>query len=137
VIVVCATGTSAGRAAAQLRSQGFGEVSCWPVEASPPGARPACRCAAEGMPETMSQVLMYSTGMCPYCQRAEALLKARGVTEIEKIRVDLDPARRDEMIARTGRRTVPQIFIGDTHVGGFDDLSALDREGKLAPLLAL
>jgi len=84
----------------------------------------------------MAQVLMYSTAVCPYCQRAEALLKARGVTNIEKIRIDLDPARRDEMITRTGRRTVPQIFIGDTHVGGFDDLSALDREGRLTPLLA-
>ncbi len=82
------------------------------------------------------KVTMYSTAVCPYCQRAEALLKARGVTVIEKIRVDLDPARRDEMIEKTGRRTVPQIYIGDTHVGGFDDLSALDREGRLAPLLA-
>ena len=63
-------------------------------------------------------------------------LMARGVTEIEKVRVDLEPARRDEMVARTGRRTVPQVFIGDTHVGGFDDLSALDRDGKLVPLLA-
>jgi len=79
---------------------------------------------------------MYSTAVCPYCQRAEALLKARGVGEIEKILIDVDPARRDEMTTRTGRRTVPQIFIGDTHVGGFDDLSALDRGGKLAPLLA-
>jgi len=84
----------------------------------------------------MSQVLMYSTGVCPYCQRAEALLKARGVTAIDKVRIDLEPARRDEMVARTGRRTVPQIFIGETHVGGFDDLSALDREGKLTPLLS-
>ncbi len=83
-----------------------------------------------------SQVVMYSTGVCPYCMRAEQLLRARGVTEIEKIRIDLDPARRDEMIARTSRRTVPQIFIGDTHVGGFDDLAALDQAGKLAPLLA-
>ena len=78
---------------------------------------------------------MYSTGVCPYCQRAEALLKARGVSSIEKIRVDLEPARRDEMIARTGRRTVPQIFIGETHVGGFDDLSALDQDGRLLRLL--
>jgi glutaredoxin 3 len=84
----------------------------------------------------MAQVVMYSTAVCPFCLRAEALLKARGVTEISKIRVDLDPARRDEMIERTGRRTVPQIFVGPTHVGGFDDLSALDREGKLAALLA-
>lgn len=83
----------------------------------------------------MTDVTMYSTGVCPYCQRAEALLKARGVSSIEKIRVDLDPARRDEMIARTGRRTVPQIFIGNTHIGGFDDLSALDRDGRLLPLL--
>jgi glutaredoxin 3 len=82
------------------------------------------------------KVVMYSTAVCPYCQRAEALLKARGVSAIEKIRVDIDPARRDEMIEKTGRRTVPQIYIGDTHVGGFDDLSALDREGRLAPLLA-
>ena len=84
----------------------------------------------------MPQVLMYSTAVCPFCQRADALLKARGVTEIEKIRIDLDPSRRDEMIARTGRRTVPQIFVGPTHVGGFDDLSALDREGRLTTLLA-
>jgi glutaredoxin 3 len=83
-----------------------------------------------------ARVLMYRTEQCPYCHRAEALLKARGVGEIETVRVDLDPARRDEMIERTGRRTVPQIFIGDTHVGGFDDLSALDREGRLVPLLA-
>ena len=83
-----------------------------------------------------AQVVMYSTAVCPYCQRAEMLLKARGVTEIEKVRIDLDPSRRDEMVEKTGRRTVPQIFIGGTHVGGFDDLSALDREGKLTPLLA-
>lgn len=83
-----------------------------------------------------ARVVMYSTAVCPYCQRAEALLKARGVGEIEKILIDVDPARRDEMTTRTGRRTVPQIFIGDTHVGGFDDLSALDRDGKLTPLLA-
>ena len=81
-------------------------------------------------------VVMYSTGVCPYCERAEALLKARGVSNIEKIRVDLECARRDEMVTRTGRRTVPQIFIGDTHVGGFDDLAALDRDGKLGALLA-
>jgi len=79
---------------------------------------------------------MYSTAVCPYCQRAEMLLKQRGVSEIEKIRIDLDSAQRDQMIAKTGRRTVPQIFIGDRHVGGFDDLAALDREGGLTPLLA-
>jgi glutaredoxin 3 len=79
---------------------------------------------------------MYSTAVCPYCQRAEMLLKQRGVSEIEKIRIDLDSTQRDQMIAKTGRRTVPQIFIGDRHVGGFDDLAALDREGGLLPLLA-
>ena len=82
------------------------------------------------------RVLMYSTAVCPYCVRAEQLLRARGVTEIEKVRVDLDPQRREEMMARTARRTVPQIFIGETHVGGCDDLLALDRDGKLLPLLA-
>lgn len=84
----------------------------------------------------MPKVVMYSTAVCPYCQRAEMLLKQRGVSEIEKIRIDADPAQRDAMIAKTGRRTVPQIFIGDRHVGGFDDLAALDREGGLLPLLA-
>ncbi len=83
----------------------------------------------------MPKVVMYSTAVCPYCQRAEMLLKQRGVTEIEKIRIDLDPAQRDDMMAKTGRRTVPQIFIGETHVGGFDDLAALDREGGLVSLL--
>ncbi len=82
------------------------------------------------------RVLMYSTAVCPFCIRAEQLLRARGVAEIEKIRVDLDPARRDEMMARTSRRTVPQIFIGETHVGGCDDLIALDQAGKLLPLLS-
>jgi len=81
-------------------------------------------------------VLMYSTAVCPYCVRAEQLLRARGVVEIEKVRVDLDPERRGEMMERTGRRTVPQIFIGETHVGGADELTALDRAGKLLPLLA-
>lgn len=84
----------------------------------------------------MAQVLMYSTGVCPYCIQAERLLKAKGVDNIEKIRVDLQPEQRDIMIGKTGRRTVPQIYIGDTHVGGFDDLSALDRAGGLDPLLA-
>ena len=83
----------------------------------------------------MAAIRMYSTGVCPYCQMAERLLKSRGVAEIEKIRIDLDPEKRDEMMSRTGRRTVPQIYIGDRHVGGFDDLSALDREGALMPLL--
>lgn len=82
-----------------------------------------------------ARVLMYSTGVCPYCQMAERLLKAKGVDAIEKIRVDLDAAQRTEMMQKTGRRTVPQIYIGDTHVGGFDDLSALDHAGKLDALL--
>ena len=81
-------------------------------------------------------VTMYSTAMCPYCVQAERLLLAKGVTQIAKIRVDLDPVQRAEMMEKTGRRTVPQIYIGDVHVGGFDDLVALDRAGRLAPLLA-
>ena len=84
----------------------------------------------------MARVLMYATGVCPFCVMAERLLRAKGVTDIEKVRVDLDPARREEMMARTGRRTVPQIYVGERHVGGFDDLSALDRAGGLDPLLA-
>ena len=80
------------------------------------------------------KVVMYSTGVCPYCLMAERLLVAKGA-HIEKIRVDLEPARREEMMQRTGRRTVPQIYIGETHVGGYDDLAALDRAGKLDPLL--
>jgi glutaredoxin 3 len=82
------------------------------------------------------RVLMYSTAVCPYCVRAEQLLRARGVAEIEKVRVDLDPERRVEMMEKTSRRTVPQIFIGETHVGGCDDLIALDQAGKLLPLLS-
>jgi glutaredoxin 3 len=84
----------------------------------------------------MAKVKMYSTAVCPYCVRAEQLLKSKGVTEIEKIRVDQDPTQRDKMIEITGRRTVPQIFIGEKHVGGFDDLHALDQAGGLVPLLA-
>lgn len=85
----------------------------------------------------MAEVTMYCTAVCPYCTMAEKLLLRKGVTEINKIRVDLDPARMGEMIAKTGRRTVPQIYIGSTHVGGFDDISALDQDGGLVPLLAL
>ncbi len=85
----------------------------------------------------MAKIVMYATAVCPYCVRAEALLKRKGVADIEKIRVDLDPARRDEMLAKSnGQRTVPQIFIDDFHVGGCDDLHELDRQGKLDPLLA-
>jgi len=78
---------------------------------------------------------MYSTGACPYCVQAERLLAAKGVVGIAKIRVDLDPDRRQEMMERTGRRTVPQIYIDEFHVGGYDDLVALDRAGRLDPLL--
>lgn len=84
----------------------------------------------------MPHIKMYCTAVCPYCQRAEALLRRKGVTEIEKIRVDLDPKQREEMMRITGRRTVPQIFIGDRHVGGFDDLAELDAGGELDALLA-
>ena len=81
------------------------------------------------------KILMYATAVCPYCVRAEGLLKRKGITEIEKVRIDLDPARLEEMIARTGRRTVPQIYIGDYHVGGCDDLFELDHQGRLAAML--
>jgi glutaredoxin 3 len=84
----------------------------------------------------VAKVLMYATGVCPYCMMAERLLRAKGVTDIEKVRIDLEPVRRDEMMQRTGRRTVPQIYVGARHVGGYDDLAALDRAGGLEPLLA-
>jgi glutaredoxin 3 len=81
-------------------------------------------------------VTMYSTAVCPYCIQAERLLRAKGVTEIAKIRVDLDGAMRVAMMEKTGRRTVPQIYIADRHVGGYDDLVALDHAGELDRLLA-
>jgi glutaredoxin 3 len=84
----------------------------------------------------MSQIVMYSTQVCPYCVMAEKLLKSKGVANLEKILIDRDPAQREIMMTRTGRRTVPQIYIGETHVGGYDDLVALDRAGQLDPLLA-
>lgn len=85
----------------------------------------------------MPRILMYATAVCPYCIRAEALLKRKGVVDIEKVYIDREPARREEMEAKVpGARTVPQIFIGDVHVGGCDDLHELDRQGKLDPLLA-
>ena len=84
----------------------------------------------------MNPVRMYTTQVCPYCIRAKQLLQARGVAQIEEIRIDLDPAQRMQMMEITGRRTVPQIFIGDTHVGGHDDLVALDSRGGLVPLLS-
>ncbi|MEY2840406.1 MAG: hypothetical protein RJB60_2705 [Pseudomonadota bacterium] len=83
----------------------------------------------------MAHVKMYTTQVCPFCIRAKALLKQRGVAQIEEIRIDLDAAQRDHMMAITGRRTVPQIFIGETHVGGCDDLVALDQKGELLPML--
>jgi glutaredoxin 3 len=84
----------------------------------------------------MARVLMYTTASCPYCVQADRLLARKGVTDIEKVRVDLEPQRRVEMMQKTGRRTVPQIYIGDHHVGGFDDLAAMERAGRLDPLLA-
>ncbi len=84
----------------------------------------------------MAKVLMYSTAVCPYCVRAEQLLTRKGITDIEKVRVDLEPQRREEMMQRTGRRTVPQIYIGETHVGGCDDLYELEHQGKMDSLLA-
>ena len=83
----------------------------------------------------MTHVRMYTTAVCPYCVQAKRLLNARGVTQIEEIRIDTNPAERQAMVAATGRRTVPQIFIGDLHVGGCDDLMALDGRGELVPLL--
>lgn len=83
----------------------------------------------------MAKVRLYATAVCPYCVRAEQLLRARGASEIEKVRVDLQAERREEMVRLTGRRTVPQIFIGAQHIGGYDDLAALDRTGGLVPLL--
>ena len=84
----------------------------------------------------MHKVVMYSTGFCPYCIRAEGLLRSKGVVEIEKIRIDLEPDQLATMVKKTGRRTVPQIYIGETHVGGYDDLAQLDHKGKLSALLA-
>jgi len=83
----------------------------------------------------MPDITMYCTGVCPYCTMAERLLESKGVAVTTKIRVDLEPEKRDQMIEKTGRRTVPQIYIDDHHVGGFDDLSALDKAGKLDPML--
>lgn len=84
----------------------------------------------------MANVTMYSTAVCPYCINAERLLASKGVSQINKIRIDLQPEKRDEMMQKTGRRTVPQIYIDEVHVGGFDDLRALDLVGGLDPLLA-
>jgi glutaredoxin 3 len=103
-----------------------------PARASPPPDNGI----ALALPRQMNPVRMYTSQVCPYCRRAKALLERRGVTAIEEVRIDLEPGQRAHMIALTGRRTVPQIFIGDTHVGGCDDLMALDQRGGLVPLLA-
>jgi glutaredoxin 3 len=84
----------------------------------------------------MVEIMMYTTARCPYCDYAERLLRAKGVADIAKVRVDLEPARRAEMMGKTGRRTVPQIYIGEFHVGGYEDLVELDRAGRLVPMLA-
>ncbi len=84
----------------------------------------------------MTKIIMYTTGFCPYCKMAENLLRSKGVKEIEMIRVDLDPEQRLDMVDKTGRRTVPQIYIGDKHIGGYDDLARLDHQGELVSLLA-
>jgi len=86
--------------------------------------------------EDMPNVVMYSTRVCPYCVMAEKLLQKKGVQNLQKILIDVDPSKREEMMTRTGRRTVPQIYIGERHIGGYDDLAALDRAGELDPLLA-
>ncbi|MGH8634079.1 MAG: glutaredoxin 3 [Burkholderiales bacterium] len=83
----------------------------------------------------MAKITMYSTGVCPFCQMAERLLRSKGITAIDKIRVDLEPGRRVEMMEKTGRRTVPQIYIGETHVGGFEELAALNHAGRLDGML--
>ncbi|HUU73525.1 MAG TPA: glutaredoxin 3 [Burkholderiales bacterium] len=86
-------------------------------------------------PEGAQKVLMYCTALCPFCRMADSLLASKGVADVQRIRVDLEPALRQVMMERTGRRTVPQIYIGDFHVGGYDELSGLERAGKLDPLL--
>ena len=84
----------------------------------------------------MPEIIMYTTGFCPYCKMAENLLRSKGVEEIKKIRIDLEPEQRAEMMGKTGRRTVPQIYIGEKHVGGYDDLTQLEHKGELVTMLA-
>ena len=83
----------------------------------------------------MAKIMMYTTGVCPFCRMAERLLEAKGIADIDRVRIDLEPEKRAEMMQKTGRRTVPQIYIGATHVGGFDELAALENAGKLDELL--
>lgn len=85
----------------------------------------------------MNKIVMYSTQFCPYCVMAEKLLLSKGADKIEKVRIDLEPERRTEMLEKTGRRTVPQIYIGETHVGGYDDLAILNKNNELTKLLAI
>jgi glutaredoxin 3 len=137
IIIFCATGNRSSSACGQLKkgmasrrsSASVAGISAWR----------ACQPSAHHQVlnrSAMSKVLMYSTAVCPYCVRAEQLLTRKGVTDIEKVRVDLEPERREEMMQKTGQRTVPQIYIGETHVGGCDDLYELERQGKLDALLA-
>jgi glutaredoxin 3 len=133
IIVCCASGMRSNKACAELKKQGFAKLlqsGGW------------CRCLGrcrisgqKGSRQMSVAVLMYTTAVCPFCIRAKQLLEGAWRDEIEEVRIDLDPERRDEMMLKTKRRTVPQIFIGDTHVGGCDDLYALDAAGKLMPLL--
>lgn len=92
----------------------------------------ACQSSSDSI---MAKVVMYTTGFCPYCKMAENLLHSKGVEQIDKIRIDLDPEQRLDMMEKTGRRTVPQIYIGDRYIGGYDDLARLDHQGELMPLL--
>ena len=135
IIVSCSTGSRAPAVSNLLRKQGLPRRSrC--AAASRRGSRRACRWKRAERTRGMAQkITMYSTGVCPFCQMAERLLRSKGVAAIVKIRVDLEPERRVEMMEKTGRRTVPQIYIGERHVGGFDELAALDRAGGLDPLL--
>lgn len=97
--------------------------------------RGSVRACLSSRDKKMTKIIMYTTGFCPYCKMAESLLRSKGVTEIEMIRVDLDPEQRLDMMDKTGRRTVPQIYIGDRHIGGYDDLARLDHQGELVSLL--
>lgn len=146
--MVCDNGRDSARAAAKLRAQGYADVvpldggmRAWlaaslPVTQSDSGAPPPPSATRFTIRRNAhEQSCHVQQGLLPYCARAKALLEQRGVADLEIIQIDRDPAQRDIMIERTGRRTVPQIFIGDTHVGGCDDLMALDRAGGLAPLL--
>ncbi len=137
-IVVCETGRRASRRPSSCARRGSRRSSYWRADFRP-GVLPGCRSTSSRYERgnTMSaRVRMYSTAYCGYCRRAEALLLARGVKDIEKLAVDQDPQLLAEMVQKTGRRTVPQIFINEHHVGGYDELAAIDRKGTLQELLA-